>query len=52
MYAANVGGTRDLLRVAREEGVRRVVYTSSVATMGFKETERIVDERTPVSLET
>ncbi len=35
MYATNVTGTRELLRVAREEGVGRVVYTSSVATMGF-----------------
>jgi dihydroflavonol-4-reductase len=50
MYAANVGGTRDLLRVAREEGVRRVVYTSSVATMGFQTDGTIVDERTPVAL--
>src|ERR1700753_234497 len=30
MYSANVDGTRDLLRSAREAGVRRVVYTSSV----------------------
>src|SRR5579863_7908284 len=33
MYRANVDGTRDLLRLAREAGVKRVVYTSSVATM-------------------
>jgi dihydroflavonol-4-reductase len=50
MYAANVDGTRALLRLAREEGVRRVVYTSSVATMGFKSDGTIVDESTPVSL--
>ncbi len=50
MYAANVDGTRELLRIAREEKVRRVVYTSSVATMGFKTDGTIVDERTPVSL--
>jgi dihydroflavonol-4-reductase len=50
MIAANVNGTRDLLRIAREEGVRRVVYTSSVATMGFKSDGTIVDEQTPVSL--
>jgi dihydroflavonol-4-reductase len=50
MYAANVDGTRELLRIAREEGVRRVVYTSSVATMGFKADGTIVDESTPVSL--
>lgn len=51
MYKANVDGTRELLRIAREEGVRRVVYTSSVATMGFKSDGTIVDENTPVSLD-
>jgi dihydroflavonol-4-reductase len=50
MYAANVDGTRELLRIAREEGVAKVVYTSSVATMGFKSDGTIVDEATPVSL--
>jgi dihydroflavonol-4-reductase len=51
MYAANVDGTRELLRIAREERVAKVVYTSSVATMGFKADASIVDELTPVSLE-
>jgi len=35
MYRSNVEGTRALLNAARKQGVRRVVYTSSVATMGF-----------------
>ena len=34
MYRSNVEGTRSLLEAARKQGVRRVVYTSSVATMG------------------
>lgn len=51
MYAANVEGTRHLLRIARETGVRRVVYTSSVATMGFRADGTIVDEQSPVALE-
>jgi dihydroflavonol-4-reductase len=50
MYRANVDGTRELLRLAREAGVRRVVYTSSVATMGFRSDGLIVNEDTPVSL--
>ena len=50
MYRANVEGTRALLRIAREEGVPRCVYTSSVATMGFHTDGTIVDEATPVSL--
>jgi dihydroflavonol-4-reductase len=49
MYKANVEGTRELLRLAREVGVRRVVYTSSVATMGFRKDASAVDEETPVS---
>jgi dihydroflavonol-4-reductase len=49
MYKANVEGTRELLRIAREAGVRRVVYTSSVATMGFRKDASVVDEETPVS---
>ena len=49
MYKANVEGTRELLRLAREAGVPRVVHTSSVATMGFKTDSTIVDEETPVS---
>lgn len=50
MHAANVTGTRELLKLAREVGVQRVVYTSSVATMGFKRDGTIVNEDTPVSL--
>ncbi len=49
MYKANVEGTRALLRLARQAGVPRVVYTSSVATMGFRRDGTVVDETTPVS---
>ncbi len=49
MYKSNVEGTRELLRMAAEAGVQRVVYTSSVATMGFKRDGTIVDEQTAVS---
>ena len=48
MYGANVQGTHDLLRMARELGVPKVVYTSSVATMGFKTDGTIADEDSPV----
>ena len=50
MYKANVEGTRELLRIARESGVRRTIYTSSVATMGFRKDGLIVNEDTPVGL--
>jgi len=49
MYRANVEGTRSVLRVAAESGVRRVIYTSSVATMGFSDAG-LADEDSPVSL--
>jgi dihydroflavonol-4-reductase len=51
MYRANVEGTRAVIHAAEETGVRRVIYCSSVATMGFTKTGQIVDETTPVSLD-
>jgi dihydroflavonol-4-reductase len=50
MYRANVDGTRELLKMAREAGVPRVVYTSSVATMHFRKDGIVINEDTPVSL--
>jgi dihydroflavonol-4-reductase len=50
MYKANVDGTRELLRLAREAGVKRFVYTSSVATMHFRTDGLVINEDTPVSL--
>ena len=50
MYRANVDGTRDLLRLAREANVPRFVYTSSVATMHFRTDGIVINEDTPVSL--
>jgi dihydroflavonol-4-reductase len=50
MYRANVDATRELLRMARESGVKRFVYTSSVATMHFRTDGIVINEDTPVSL--
>jgi dihydroflavonol-4-reductase len=50
MYSSNVEGTRALLQAARRNGVRRLVYTSSVATIGFKTNGSLADEDSPVSL--
>jgi dihydroflavonol-4-reductase len=50
MYKANVEGTRELLRMAREAKVPRFVYTSSVATMHFRADGLVINEDTPVSL--
>lgn len=51
MYRANVEGTRAILAGARKNKVRRVVYTSSVATIGFTSNGQPADENSPVSLE-
>lgn len=50
MYRSNVEGTRAILEAARKNGVRRVVYTSSVATMGFTRNGNPADEDSPVAL--
>ena len=50
MYKSNVEGTRAILEAARKNGVRRVVYTSSVATIGFTSDGDPADEDSPVSL--
>ncbi len=50
MYRCNVEGTRALIEAAQQAGVRRVVYTSSVATMGFTANGHPADENSPVAL--
>ena len=50
MYRSNVNGTQAILEAARKSGVRRVVYTSSVATIGFRSNGHPADEDSPVSL--
>ncbi|WP_204353680.1 hopanoid-associated sugar epimerase [Salinisphaera orenii] len=50
LYANNVDGTRNVFEAARAAGVARVVYTSSVATLGLPSTGGVGDESTPVEL--
>lgn len=50
MYRSNVEGTRAILEAARKNGVRRLVYTSSVATIGFTRNGYPANEDSPVSL--
>lgn len=44
IFAANVGGTRNLMEEAMRAGVERVVYTSSVATLGLRGDGAAADE--------
>ena len=50
MYATNVEGTRSLLQAALEAGLERVVYTSTVGTLGNPGDGTPGTEETPVSL--
>ena len=50
MYRSNVEGTRAILEAARKNKIQRVVYTSSVATVGFTSDGHPADEDSPVSL--
>ncbi len=50
IYRSNVDGTRTVMEAARTAGVRRVIHTSSVATVGFNGHGRPADEDSPVSL--
>ncbi len=44
LYAINVEGTRGVLNAAERAGVARIVYTSSVATLGLKGDGTVADE--------
>lgn len=49
LYRSNVGGTRNVLAAARACRAERVVYTSTVGTIGIPESG-LGDEETPVRL--
>jgi dihydroflavonol-4-reductase len=50
LYQTNVDGTRNILEASRQAGVRRVVYTSSVATVGIPADGSPGSEDTPVGV--
>ena len=50
LYRTNVDGTRNILSAARKAGVPRIVYTSSVATIGIPLDGSPGEERTPAAL--
>jgi dihydroflavonol-4-reductase len=47
MFRANVDGTRQLMESALAAGLERIVYTSSVATLGIIAGGGVADEATP-----
>jgi dihydroflavonol-4-reductase len=50
-YQTNVEGTRRVLEASRQQGVQRVVYTSSIAALGVNADRTPATEETPSSLE-
>lgn len=50
-FQVNVAGTRRVLEAARDEGVERIVHTSSVAALGTNADRSPATEETPSSLE-
>jgi len=51
LYRVNVDGTEALLEAARRAGVRRVVHTSTVATLKWPGRNRLADESSVASLD-
>lgn len=51
MYASNVDGTRNVLRAASRHRVARVIYTSTVGTLGPMPDDSAANEESPVSLD-
>ena len=49
MNRVNIGGTKMLMLAALEAGIEKIVYTSSVATLGHYPDGSPADEETPVS---
>lgn len=50
IYRINVEGTRHLIEAAVDAGVNKIIYTSSVATLGLNADRTPATEETPVAL--
>ncbi len=44
MFEVNVGGTRNIMAAARRAGIKRVVHTSSIAAVGYRNGKAVSDE--------
>lgn len=49
-YNVNVDGTKNLLKAAREVGIERIVYCSTIGAIGLPEGGGVGTEDTPVSI--
>ena len=48
-YRVNVEGTRNIIQLAAELGVERIVYTSTIGAIGLPENGGLGTEETPLS---
>ena len=51
LYDNNVTGTENIMKAALQAGVEKIVYTSSVATLGLNADDTPANEDTPVTYE-
>jgi dihydroflavonol-4-reductase len=51
MYRSNVEGSNNVMQAAFDEGVERVVYTSTVGCLGLNDNSEPANEDTPVTIE-
>jgi dihydroflavonol-4-reductase len=49
-YDINVEGTKSVLSAALEQGIEKVVYTSSIAALGYREDGRLANEETKFNM--
>ncbi len=50
-YTVNVEGTKALMEAARDVGIERIVYTSTIGAIGLPEGGGLGTEETPITLE-
>jgi dihydroflavonol-4-reductase len=51
MYQSNVEGSNNVMQAAFDEGVERVVYTSTVGCLGLNDNGEPANEETPVAID-
>jgi len=50
MYQSNLEGSNNIMQAAFDEGVQKIVYTSTVGCLGLAENGKPADEDTPVQI--
>ena len=48
IYKVNIDGTKNVLKSAKQSGIKRLVFTSSIITIGKESRRQFSDENTPL----